>query len=120
MRVEIGPSSDRSAQVRALRDGISGKRNFRNRVDARGLGQSGGPDYREPRCCRTAERKRRADLVAEAGAWRQASLIRVYVAAVRTQAKARGEEAVAKVEEWVEWALHVADTGDPLVGDAGS
>ena len=68
---------------------------------------------------REEERKRREQLIEEAAAWRRAADIREYVGAVRTSAELRGAEALASVAPWVEWALRVADEGDPVVARAG-
>jgi hypothetical protein len=68
---------------------------------------------------REEERRRRRGLIEEAVAWRRANEIRAYVGAVRAEAELRGAEALASVAPWVEWALHVADEGDPVVARAG-
>jgi hypothetical protein len=59
------------------------------------------------------ERKRRAALVAEVAAWRQASEIRAYVAAVRAEAEGRGA-VTAEFVAWERWALGVAGEIDPM------
>lgn len=60
---------------------------------------------------RREEEKRVADLRADAAAWREASMLRGYIAAVRASA---GPEPDADVLRWLEWASATADGIDPL------
>jgi hypothetical protein len=64
----------------------------------------------EERERREREKARRAELVADAHAWREASLLRDYAAAVL---QARGPEDEAQ-QRWATWARSVADEMDPL------
>jgi hypothetical protein len=63
---------------------------------------------------REEETRRRRALIEEAAAWRRAAEIRAYVGAVRAEAELRGDEAVASVAPWMEWALEVAREMDPV------
>jgi hypothetical protein len=64
---------------------------------------------------RQAELARKVALRAQAAAWREAALLRDYVAAVRA-AVAEGNNVVPpdRVEEWAAWALDHADEIDPI------
>jgi hypothetical protein len=64
----------------------------------------------EERERREREKARRAELLADAHAWREASLLRGYAAAVL---QARGPEDEAQ-QRWATWARSVADEMDPL------
>lgn len=63
------------------------------------------------------ERRRReeegwvARLKADAASWREVSILRGYIAAVRARA---GEDVEEDVVRWLEWASEIADLGDPL------
>jgi len=61
-----------------------------------------------------AERQRRVALIKEAKAWRRASLLREYVAAVQAEAALSSEKAEAGLSEWTTWALGVAGEMDPV------
>jgi hypothetical protein len=61
---------------------------------------------------RREEERRVADLRADAAAWREASTLREYIAAVRVSAS---PEPDADVLRWLEWASAKADGIDPLV-----
>jgi hypothetical protein len=63
----------------------------------------------EERERREREKARRAELLADARAWREASLLRDYAAAV-LQARGADDEA----QQWGTWARSVADEMDPL------
>jgi len=64
---------------------------------------------------RRAEQARRQDLKEEAAAWLQAARIREYVAAQLSKA-GQTNKLNSQVEAWVEWAIGVADSIDPLCG----
>jgi hypothetical protein len=64
----------------------------------------------EERERREREKASRAELLADAHAWREASLLRDYAAAVL---QARGPDDVAQ-QRWATWARSVADEMDPL------
>jgi hypothetical protein len=64
----------------------------------------------EERERREREKARRAELLADAHAWREASLLRGYAAAVL---QARGPEDEPQ-QRWATWARSVADEMDPL------
>ena len=64
---------------------------------------------------RQAEIARKTALRGQAASWREAALLREYVAAVRVAA-ARGRNVVPadRLEEWAAWALEHADEIDPI------
>jgi hypothetical protein len=64
----------------------------------------------EDRERREREKARRAELLADAHAWREASLLREYAVAVL---QARGPDDEAQ-QRWATWARSVADEMDPL------
>jgi hypothetical protein len=69
---------------------------------------------REEEAHREAERQRRVALLKEARAWRRATLLREYVAAVRAESACGGQARDSRVEEWAAWALGVAGEMDPI------
>lgn len=64
-----------------------------------------------------AENRRIDQLVAEAGTWRQAELVRAYVA--NLQALAAGAPVSDDLQTWLEWAAGAADRLDPSKGRLG-
>jgi hypothetical protein len=69
---------------------------------------------RQEEARREAERRKRVALFKEAKAWRRATLLREYVAAVKADAELRGEEAAPRLVDWAAWALGVAGEMDPV------
>jgi len=61
---------------------------------------------------RREEEGRVARLKADAALWQEASILREYVAAVRSMA---GEDVEEDVARWLEWASEVVDRTDPLL-----
>jgi len=69
---------------------------------------------RETAARREEEKWRRAALVQEVAAWRQANEIRAFVGAVSAEAACGGETTDSGVEEWAAWPLGVAAQMDPV------
>lgn len=71
--------------------------------------------YAKLEICRQEAERRRA-LHDRALSWRDAVLIREYVAAVKATAAPGADETRSEIESWAEWALATADHLDPIVG----
>ncbi len=69
---------------------------------------------REEEARREAERQKRVSLLKEVRAWRRATLLREYVAAVRAASACGVETTDSHAPEWAAWALGVAAGLDPL------